>query len=157
MMTNPSRNGAKSNVRSQIFELVDRMPPGMQTKLLDYLKAKLPQHITGLRPLEKRLDVRKNCLIKVSYDFRGSRHNSFILDISAFGVFIETDQPVPEGEKLSVTFRLPEEYQPFHLSGEVVWCGAHGCGIRFSDITKQQALRLQLFSEAEASVYDIIS
>ena len=156
-MTNPSGNGAKNNVRVQIIELIDRMPPTMQTKLLNYLKDKLPQHITGLRLLEKRSDIRKNCLIQVNYEADGHRHNSFILDISAFGVFIETDRPIAVGQQVKMTFRLPEELKPFHLSGEVVWCGSHGCGIRFSDISKQQSVRLQLFSEAEAVVYNIIS
>lgn len=153
----PSPNGAKNNVRSQIVELVDRMPPTMQTKLLDYLKAKLPQNITGLRLLEKRVEIRKNCLIQVYYEVHGQHHKSFILDISAFGVFIETDQPIPVGRQVKLSFRLPAELLPFKLTGEVVWCGVYGCGIRFSDITKQQVVRLQMFSEAEAAVYNIIS
>ena len=156
-MTNPSRNGAKNHVRAQIVELVDRMPPGMQTKLLNYLKDKLPKNITGLRLLEKRGDVRKTCLIQVYYEVDGQLHNSFILDISALGVFIETDQPILVGQQVKLSFRLPEELHPFNLTGEVVWCGAHGCGIRFNDITKHESVRLQIFSEAEAAVYDIIS
>ena len=82
---------------------------------------------------------------------RRYRHGILGDAVEAAGLRVETR----DGRLL--TFRLPEELKPFNLTGEVVWCGAHGCGIRFNDISKQQAVRLQIFSEAEAAVYNIIS
>jgi hypothetical protein len=81
------------NTRSQIEALIDRMPEKMQLKLLRFLKAKLPKRITDDPVLDNRTGSRRLCLIGVDYRIDGKPFYGFMLDISAFGVFIESDTP----------------------------------------------------------------
>ncbi|MGD9073508.1 MAG: hypothetical protein PVI69_17240, partial [Desulfobacterales bacterium] len=57
--TRPDNGGT----RDQIVALIDRMPEKMQLKLLRFLEAKLPKHITGDLVADKRADFRRMCLI----------------------------------------------------------------------------------------------
>lgn len=146
-----------SSVRDQIVKLVDRMPKNMQLKLLRFLEAKLPRRIKGNLVLEKRSDFRRHCLINVSYAIRGRSFDGFILDISAFGVFIESDEPFKIGDDIQLTFYLPRQDEPFEIHGNIVWSGSQGFGVKFDRLNPTQLKQIKSFSVEESKVYDIVT
>jgi Tfp pilus assembly protein PilZ len=146
-----------ASIRDQIVRLVDRMPADMQLKLLRFLEAKLPRRIKGNLVLEKRSDLRKTCLISVDYTIGDRRFSGFILDISAFGVFIESDDPLPIGREIRLEFTLPGYGRSLHLEGSVVWSGTQGIGVKFRTLTREQVTWIKRFSEEKSQVYTIIS
>jgi Tfp pilus assembly protein PilZ len=147
----------KTSVRSQIMALVDRMPADMQLKLLTFLESRLPRRIKGRLVVEKRADFRRDCLISVDYTVQGDTYKSFILDISAFGVFIESDAALAVGSEIRMSFALPNQPTPFNLRGQIVWSGSHGFGVRFNPLTPTQNSAIRSFAEGESPVYTIVS
>jgi hypothetical protein len=156
-MTKTSGEKNQISARDQIIEIIERMPEDMCRKLLEFLEAKLPDHIKSDLVVEKRGDSRKQCLINVDYSVDGDRHSGFILDISALGVFIESDTHLPVGDTIEMAFSLPRHYGPFRLSGEIIWSGPQGFGVRFPTLNKHQRKFIKSFSEEESVVYNIMS
>ncbi len=66
------------------------------------------------------------------------------------GIFVQTNNPEPEGTRLNLCFRMPKELggQLMELEGVVTWVNHHrpndpqgrnpGMGIQFADLTSQQ-------------------
>ena len=133
------------------------MPEDMCRKLLEFLEVKLPHHIKKDLVVEKRGDSRKQCLINVDYSVDGGKHSGFILDISALGVFIESDTHFPVGDTIEMAFSLPRQYGPFRLSGQIIWSGPQGFGVKFPTLSEHQREFIKSFSEEESVVYNIIS
>ena len=147
----------KTNVRNQILKLVDRMPEKMQFKLLHYLQARLPRRIKGNLVIEKRADFRRDCLVSLEYRIDKRSFEGFILDISAFGVFIESDEKLPVGKRIQLSFSLPGYPTQLNLAGKIVWSGSQGFGVKFNYLARDQMKMIRSFSEQEASVYTIVS
>ena len=156
-MSDTSQSPDQNNLRDQVTELIDRMPEEMLRKLLEFLEAKLPRHIKKDLVVEKRGDSRKQCLINVDYAVDGGKHSGFILDINAFGVFIESDTHLPVGDTIEMAFSLPRHYGSFKISGQIVWSGPQGFGVKFPMLNARQREFIKSFSEEESVVYNIIS
>lgn len=156
-MPDSAQKRNRSNVRKQVVALIDRMPEDMQFKLLEFLEAKLPKRIKGNLIIEKRLDLRRHCLINVAYVLQGRTYQSFILDISAFGVFIESEVPVIIGDIVQFSFLLPQSPNPFNLRGTIVWSGSQGFGVKFGSLPREQMELIRSFAEEGAGVYNIVS
>jgi Tfp pilus assembly protein PilZ len=107
--------------------------------------------------LDRRGHARKSCLISVTYTVGAREYQSFILDISTFGVFIETHKSFNVGHEINMTFTLPNYKIPFDLSGKIVWRGSQGVGVKFRHLTKHQIKTIQSFSEKMEEVYEIVS
>jgi Tfp pilus assembly protein PilZ len=129
----------------------------MQLKLLQFLEKKLRRIRVGTRNIERRGDLRRQCLIPVDYLVSGQIFNSYILDISAYGVFIETDASFESGLDIRLTFTLPDQKKPFNVSGEIVWSGSQGFGVKFNYLSMQQMDMVKSFAEQAQRIYEIIS
>ena len=90
-MLNSSQNFSRTPIRSQLIALIDIMSEPMQLKLLQFLDRRFKHIRSGNTKTERRGDSRRQCLIPVDYLVEGQIFKSYILDISAYGVFIETD------------------------------------------------------------------
>lgn len=94
--------------------------------------------------------IHERVLVDIEVDYRADETFLFayITDISAMGIFVQTNNPEPEGTKLNLCFRMPEEMggRLMELEGEVVWINPHrpddsdgrnpGMGIRFNDLSQ---------------------
>ena len=58
----------------------------------------------------------------------------FIQDISDGGVFIQTDGPFFESQKITLTFSLPNADKDISISGEVVMIDSQGIGVKFNEL-----------------------
>ena len=74
-----------------------------------------------------------------------------IANISEFGIFVRTQEPLEVGTQLILRFATPESDEPFVLNGQVQWVNAvrmlsdnpnPGMGIRFVDLTHEARVRL---------------
>jgi type IV pilus assembly protein PilZ len=74
-----------------------------------------------------------------------------IANISEFGIFVRTQEPLEVGTRLTLTFAPPGSDEPFVLHGQVQWVNAvrmladnpnPGMGIRFVDLTHESRARL---------------
>jgi type IV pilus assembly protein PilZ len=99
---------------------------------------------------DRRTNERVLVDIEVDYKADDTFLFAYITDISAMGIFVQTNNPEPEGTRLNLCFRAPKEMggKLMELEGEVVWVNRHrpgdtqgrnpGMGIQFVDLTPQQ-------------------
>lgn len=156
-MLDSSQNINTSSARSQLIALIDIMSENMRLKLLGFLQAKLDRLRKENKNREKREDSRRPCLIPVDYSIEGRSFKSYILDISAYGVFIETDETFSTGKVISLKFKLPNHQIPFSLSGEIVWCGPQGFGVKFKASSPLNMALIRSFAEQAEVIYEINS
>ena len=156
-MISPNQKQKEPVVKLKLIALIDYLSDGMQIKLLRYLEKKLNLKIGEDLKVEKRGDTRRTCLISADYIIEKEAFNGYILDISAFGVFIETNVIFPAGQKLSMSFSLPNHEKPFNFKGQIVWSGSQGVGVKFDYLSPRQKEILKTFSEQSEEIFEIIS
>jgi Tfp pilus assembly protein PilZ len=72
-------------------------------------------------------------------------------------VFIETKNQFLSGQEIQMNFTVPTHQMPFKLTGQIVWSGTQGIGVKFKRLTRQQLEVIRASSEKMADVYEIIS
>ncbi len=105
---------------------------------------------------DKRKYTRKDCLINARISMANRISNCFILDISPYGAFVDSNDGLP-GQSSKLMFSLPHNRDRIILSGEVVWSDAQGSGIKFNRLTPKQLEDIQLFTRNKQRVYEITS
>jgi len=156
-MISPNKKQKESVVKLKLIALIDYLSDGMQIKLLRYLEKKLNIKVGKDLTIEKRGDTRRTCLISADYIIEKEAFSGYILDISAFGVFIETNVIFPAGQKLSMSFSLPNHQKPFNFKGQIVWSGSQGIGVKFDYLSPRQKEILKTFSEQSEEIFEITS
>jgi Tfp pilus assembly protein PilZ len=156
-MLNSGQDFNRTSIRSQLIALIDIMSEPMQIKLLRFLERKFKRISSGIKKTDRRGDNRKQCLIPVDYLVKGQIFKSYILDISAYGVFIETDLSFASGLDIRLTFSLPDQKKPFNLNGEIVWSGVQGFGVKFNYLSKHHMDIVKNFAEQTQRIYEIIT
>ncbi len=144
-------------VKLKLIALINYLSDEMQIKLLRYLENKLNIKVGNNLKVEKRGNNRRACLISADYNVGKEAFIGYILDISAFGVFIETNVIFPAGQKLSMSFSLPNYQKPFNFKGQIVWSGSQGIGVKFDSLSPRQKEILKTFSEQSEDIFEIIS
>ncbi len=100
-------------------------------------------------------DRRGTDRIEVSWSVDCASSDTFlyasIANISEFGIFVRTHEPLEVGTRLTLTFAPPGSDQQFVLHGQVQWVNAvrlladnpnPGMGIRFVELTSEARARL---------------
>ena len=108
---------------TKLFNLIITLNPEEQRFLL--------KKIDKLNLKEKRAYPRKVCKIPVRYFYNERILNNFIVNISLGGCFIETQKPLPVGEKLLMEIQLDGDAKSIKIIGEVTNTNRIGMGIRF--------------------------
>ena len=106
-----------------LFNLILALNPEEQRFLL--------KKIEKLNLKEKRAYPRKVCKIPVRYFYNERILNNFIVNISLGGCFIETQKPLPVGEKLLMEIQLDGDAKSIKIIGEVTNTNRIGMGIKF--------------------------
>lgn len=86
---------------------------------------------------EKRKNQRLPSTNRVSYATQGIAYEDFLLDISAGGVFIETQTVFKVGQTLSLTFPMPGHQHFITITGRVVRVDGHGVGVQFDEAIQE--------------------
>ena len=114
-------------VISKLFQIVINLDEEQQEALLS--------HAEDLLSKEKRLTIRKSCTIPISFAAYDRVYSNHIKNISANGLFIETQRPLLVGDEIIMTFRLQGLDKPLKLRGEIAHATRAGVGVEFKDIS----------------------
>jgi len=119
----------RNEIRAFIFEIIDDMSYTEMRKLLkdleNWRKSKN----------EKRKYPRKSTLIDITYSSDQRRiFEDFVRNISAAGLFIETNLVSELGQKLTMTFSHPGSGEPIKVLGKVIRVDSGGIGVKFNKL-----------------------
>jgi Tfp pilus assembly protein PilZ len=156
-MASPVKKKKEPGVKLKLIALIDYLSDATQIKLLSYLEKKLNIKVGKDLKVEKRGDNRRTCLISANYIIGKDAFSGYILDVSAFGAFIETNESFPTGQKISISFSLPNHRRPFNFKGQIVWSGSQGVGVKFDYLSPSQKEILKTFSEQSEEIFEITS
>lgn len=142
---------AKDKIDIELFKLIIEMSEDEKSQLLMQLEA-LSDEYEPLQTLDldadesfMRVDPRKICLIPVNCTTERRSFKSYIIDISKLGVFIESNDRFSVNQKISMAFKLPNHQQDFRLDGRIARSGPRGIGVRFNDLSPDQADAIRQF------------
>ena len=93
-----------------------------------------------------RESVRVPLDLNVNFESRGEIRKCMMKNLSAGGIFVATESPLPLGTPFNVRIRIDRTGEEIELPGEVVSVGAsadlaeeeHGMGIRFVNLSEAQ-------------------
>jgi hypothetical protein len=80
---------------------------------------------------ERRKHARTPFFMVVDYATRDRTYKDFIQNISIGGVFIETRTFLGAGQKVAMSFSLPNCQKHVKITGEIVRTNLHGVGVKF--------------------------
>lgn len=128
-MENNDNELGKNEVRAFIFEIIDDMSDTEMRQLLkDLEKWRKSKN-------EKRKYPRKSTLINITYSSDQRRiFEDFVRNISAGGLFIETNLLSELGQKLTMTFSHPGSGDPIKVLGKVIRVDSQGIGVKFNKL-----------------------
>ncbi len=121
----------------------------MPKRVKDRRRSMTPVSVDARRGADRRTHERVLVDIEVDYKADETFLFAYITDISAMGIFVRTNNPEPEGTRLNLCFRVPDDLggQLVEIEGEVIWINPFrpneptrqpGMGIQFVDMTQQQ-------------------
>jgi uncharacterized protein (TIGR02266 family) len=129
-MTTFVNQSEQSSLIDRLVKLIKRLSEDEQKSLLWELEEKLGR--------EKRDHERKPFFMVIDYSTEDRVYKDYIQNISAGGVFIETQMPFAEGQELSLSFPLPNYQKYIKISGEIIRTSQHGIGVRFKKPDQEQ-------------------
>jgi Tfp pilus assembly protein PilZ len=83
---------------------------------------------------EKRGHIRKACRVPVRYVNKDRIYSSFIVNLSQDGCFIETEDPLLEGDEILMDIGLDSHNKVFRIKGIVAHVNRLGVGIKYQEI-----------------------
>jgi Tfp pilus assembly protein PilZ len=120
---------ARNEVRAFIFEIINDMSDSEMRQLLKDLEIWLESKN------EKRKHPRESMPLKITYSSDQRRiFEDFVRNISAAGVFIETNLISELGQKLTMTFSHPGSGDPIKVLGKVIRVDSGGIGVKFAKL-----------------------
>jgi Tfp pilus assembly protein PilZ len=140
----------KGDVVGTLFKLIGEMPEKQQTLLFEQLQES-SNNVVALEETEIALrnHNRKSCMLSISYTVEDQNFESFMLDISPAGAFIETNEVFSAGHRIDLAFTLPNSHRQMDISGEILWKGMLGMGVKFNDLSDDQIAAITAFIEEE--------
>jgi len=119
----------RNEVRAFIFEIIDDMTETEMRQLLKDLEG------WQKSKNEKRKYPRKSTLMEITYSSDQRRvFEDFVRNISAGGLFIETNLVTELGQKLTMTFSHPGSGDPIKVLGKIIRVDSGGIGVKFNKL-----------------------
>jgi len=135
-MSNHTNTLSIAEVRGRIFELIFKMSESETRELLKELieKTQQPHEIE-----EKRKYPRRSAFIRVDCSSARCAFTDFVQNISAGGVYMETQLPFFVGQELSMSLSLTDAEDLIKITGKIVRVDPKGIGIQFNEILESVA------------------
>ena len=108
----------KKRAISRLVELIKKMNDDQLQSLIEFAEE--------IHRKKKRVHERIPCLIAADCVHQSRASNNYVKDISFGGVFIETGEPLSEGDEITMTLSLSHHVKPFKITGEVVRTASEG-------------------------------
>jgi len=144
------RHLLKGNLMPTLYRLIGKMTGYQQATLLE----KLQEHPLEPNSQEEteialRGHSRTSCMLSIDYKVEGHNYESFMLDISPAGAFIESGEDFTAGQQIDLSFSLPNSPRQLKIIGEILWKGLLGIGVKFDDIAADQVELINAFMKEE--------
>lgn len=119
-------------------------------------KTTAPKESAKAKSKDDRSDHRIPIQLLVDYRADGHYLFDFCRDLGAGGVFIQTEQPLPQGSHVDLTFTIPDSKETLSAKGKVIWVQAAGAqrdeaspgmGVQFENFGPEQRRILEQFVE----------
>ena len=123
-MRTPMNEVAGSGITSHLLRIILRMSLDEQKDLLNELEKRFS--------FKKRRHQRKPYFSTVDYVVQDDSHTDFTQNVSTGGVFIGTAASLSVGEEIALSLLLPVTQENIDVSGEIVWAGEEGIGVKFN-------------------------
>ena len=134
----------EDKVSTQLFKLIIDMSDEEKIQLLEKL-GEVPFDEEPIKTINldenesfMREKPRKNCLVAVKCNIGDTSFTSHIINISVHGVFIDSNNRFPVGQRIRMTFKLPNTPKALELKGRVNRSGLQGIGVNFLDLNQNQ-------------------
>ena len=119
----------RNEVRAFIFEIIDDMSETEMRQLLKDLEG------WQKSKNEKRKYPRRSTLMEITYSSDQRRiFEDFVRNISAGGLFIETNLVTELGQKLTMIFSHPGSGDPIKVLGKIIRVDSGGIGVKFNKL-----------------------
>ncbi len=146
-MATPHKEYRKLNIAEAVVEYVRGMPEEERQLLL---RALFEEELEGNgERVFKRIPV----FVAVNYVVDGRAYQDFVRNVGAGGVFIETPEHFSVGQKVSLTFSLPNDPRVIKITGEIIRTTPKGVGVEFKAAERRKWERFDV-SEALLAVID---
>jgi Tfp pilus assembly protein PilZ len=134
----------EDKVSTQLFKLIIDMSDEEKIQLLEKL-GEVPFEEEPIKTINldenesfMREKPRKNCLIAVKCNVGDTSFTSHIINISVHGVFIDSNNRLPVGQRIWMTFKLPNTPKALELKGKVNRSDLQGIGVNFLGLDQKQ-------------------
>jgi CheY-like chemotaxis protein len=140
------------NVLIDIDYAAQKAPREINTSLMNMLleSGRIVDEKQSQRP-NQRKHSRFDCLVGVDYDISDWTYQCHMRDISEGGAYIETEQPVKVGQRLTMSLASPVLERNCAIKGTVVRKDPKGIGVRFENLTLQQQQVIRSLMETRCS------
>jgi hypothetical protein len=119
----------RNEVRAFIFEIIDDMSETEMRQLLKDLEG------WQKSKNEKRKYPRRSTVVEITYSSDQRRvFEDFVQNISAGGLFIETNLVTELGQELTMTFSHPGSGDPIKVLGKIIRVDSGGIGVKFNKL-----------------------
>ena len=140
----------KGDIVGLLFKLIGEMSEEQQALLLEQLQDS-SERLVSLEETEIALRDynRKSCMLNIAFTVEGQNFESFMLDISPAGAFVETKETFFAGQQIKLFLALPNLAQQLDITGEILWKGMLGMGVKFNNLSEEQIAAITEFIEEE--------
>ena len=146
----------KDNIINELLKLIIDLSEVEKVQLLEQL-GEIPYEDEPIRTVNlddhesfMRGNPRKICFIAVNCRVENRSFKSYIIDISAVGAFIESNDLFPIGQKIAMALKLPNHPEAFQLNGRIARSGSKGIGVKFHGLTETQEDAIRRFIESKS-------
>lgn len=122
-MTDSIKQSKDAAATARLTELFSNLSEAQQKALLSILE--------DWQRTERRKHPRRSWVGPVDYATEDRAFKDFLKNISAGGMFIETRTPFSIGQQITLTFSPSDRDKPIKITGEIVWTGSLGIGVKF--------------------------
>ncbi len=134
----------EDKVSTQLFKLIIDMSDEEKIQFLEKL-GEVPFEEEPIKTIDldenesfMRGNPRKICLVAVKCNVGHTSFAGYIIDISMDGVFIESNDRFPVGQRIRMAFRLPNASNALELEGQINRSGLQGIGVNFLGLNQDQ-------------------
>ena len=114
-----------SEVRSRLMQMIDSMSVKDQVELLN--------HLERAQDIEKRQHKRTAVKQTVYYAVEDRAYRDALRDLSAGGVYIQTEHSFFIGQEILISIKLLRNGLSIQIPGEIAWKDDNGIGVRFTE------------------------
>jgi hypothetical protein len=135
-MVNGQDNNTSEALDTQIIEKIKKLKADQKQYILRQLEK--------FEFMERREYQRFRCdNLYVGYDVDGTQSQKLVLDISEGGVFMKTDDPLPAGQKVILTFADSDGRAQYRINSTVVRTVNSGIALVFDADNQQQRMKIK--------------